>query len=875
MADLGDLVLQLRLDDDQYRRSLDSAERRANDLKDIPVGLSPDRSFRSVSRDIESLKRERIQLETQIDTSAAFDRLNREVEKLERRRIRLDANTTGIDAQLQKVNTDIDRLERDRIRLQSDPSATIGDLQDIANRIDILGARRIKLNVSRNEAISDIDAIDRRLNGIEDERVNIDINANNARNRITEIDDELDRAARSSDNFGNRFGALQGIIAGASAAIVGSLIDIGARLADIPRQIAAISLRNFRDFDAELQQFSALTGRARDEIQPLTDEIQRLGIETTKAPTEVAAAANALITLGASADDVQDQLAGVVALSESTGTGLLQAAELTQLASNSFGKSSEDIADQLSVLRNTTAASVGDVQQLLQQTSGIFNALGDEADPDELLALFATLRDGSLNAEVAATGLRGVIASLVDPGKTGELQALGVTAFDAEGNFLGLETVLRQLQQTQTELDPEEFTGRLVSAFGREGVATVATGLDLLDSKFTTTFQNIQNATGTATASAATLTEGFSGSLKILEGSIETLSIAFGGALAPLIQLFAEGLTQLANQLLTTEGIFDPITLAINNFKDSLTGNPELLTSVSEGIIQLIGLSIDGIAGFFQQLATFFSQPENIASFTQQLSNFIQAVISLGQLAGTIAGLITSFSTFFNTINQGLQSIPILGRVFEEFSNPFGRVQALFDSWLPILQGVNFVLQEIRPAVQALSNPFETLGNIIDGLIRRVRSLLGQLEEVSSFGGVVGAGAGAAGDLFEAVQARKHGGPVVPGKTYLAGEAGPELLKIGNAESLITEPSLMKFDKPGRIFSAPQTRRKLSAPNAEKHSMSRQLARMNNLLGALISQRGDVNTTVNVEGISPEQLRRQLTQHQMELYRGMDLGYGY
>ena len=875
MFDLGDLVLQLKLDDDQYTKSLNDAERRARDLKDIPVGLNPDRSFRDINRTIDQLKRERIRLETQLDTDAAFEKLEKEVQKLERRRIRLDANITGVEAQLQKVNSDIEKLERERIRIQSDPSATIADLQQIGNRIDILDARRIKLNVSRNEAIQDIGEIERRLNGIEDERVNINISADNARGRIAEIDDELARASRESKNFGSSFGALQGVIAGASAAIVDNLINIAGRLADIPRQIAAISLSNFRDFDAELQQFSALTGKARDEIQPLTDEIQRLGVETTKAPTEVAAAANALITLGANADKVQDQLAGVVALSEATGTGLTQSAELTQLAANAFGKSSGDIADQLSVLRNTTAASVGDVQQLLQQTSGIFNSLGENANPDELLALFATLRDGSLNAEVAATGLRGVIATLVDGKKLGELQQLGVTAFDASGQFLGFEEVLRQLQVTQGELDPETFAGRLVDAFGREGVATITTGLSLLDTKFQSTFANIQNATGTAAQSSSVLTQGFAGSLKILEGSLETLSIAFGGALAPLVQFFAEGLTQLANQLLTTEGVFDPITQAIENFKTSITGSPELLASITEGIVQLISLSVEGIAGLFQQLATFFSQPENVTSFVQQLQSFVQAIVSLGQLAGTITTLITTFTTLFNTISQGIQSIPLVGNAITQLLNPLGTFQQVADALNPLIQGLNIAFGATKPLIEALSTPFQTLSDIISGLIRQVQSLLGQLNEVQSFGGNLGNLTGAAGTLFEGATPRKHGGNVIPGKTYLAGEAGPEMLKIGDATGLITQPSLMRFDKPGRIFSAPQTRQKLSNSNARKNSMASQLDKMNRLLADLVGQRGDVNTTVNLEGISPEQVRRELARHQIEVYRGMARRYGY
>lgn len=875
MSDLGDLVLQLKLDDDQYRKSLNNAEERARGLKDVPVGLSPDRSFRSVTRDIEQLKRERIRLETQLDTDAAFAKLEQEIQKLERRRIRLNANVTGVEAQLQKIDADISRLEQQRIRIQSDPSATISDLQQIANRIDILDARRIKLNVSRQEAIADINSVETRLNAIEDERVNINITADNARNRIADIDDELDRAAKASNNFGSSFGALQGVIAGASAAIVNNLINIAGRLADIPRQIAAISLSNFRDFDAELQQFSALTGQSRDEMEDLTDEIQRLGVETTKAPTELAALSNELVAIGASKDEVDDLLSSVVALSEATNTGLVPAGSTLLSGSQIFGLDPDQLADDLTTLRNTTATTVTDIDQLISKVGGTFNALGDAADPEELLAYFATLRDGKLPAEEAATGIRGVTASLVDAGKAADLEALGIDAFDdITGDFVGYETVLRQILQTQKELnDPEAFLNLVGAAFGREGIPAITTALTQLDSNFATTFANIQNNSNSAAQSSATLTEGFAGGLKILEGSLETLSIAFGEALAPLVQFFAQGLTQLANQLLTTEGVFDPITQAIENFKASITGSPELLTSITEGIVQLIGLSIDGIAGLFQTLANFFSQPENITAFVQQLQSFVQAIISLGQLAGTIVNITTTFASLFNSISQGVQQVPFLGSSIQALLNPISLLESVAQSLSGIFAGLNLAFAATKPLIETLSSPFEALSNIIDGLIRRVQSLLEQLQEVPSFSGGVNGVVDAAGNFIDA--AFKHGGTGIPGKTYLAGEAGPELVKIGDASGLITQPSLIKFDKPGRVYSAPQTKRKLNSGNVKNHSMATQLSRMNKLLSDISEQRGDVNTTVNLAGISPEEMRRELARHQIQVYRGMARRYGY
>lgn len=874
MADLGDLVLQLKLDDSQYTKSINEAEQRAQGLKDVNVGLNPDRSFQSTTQRIRELQRERVKLTAQLDTTNAFNRLNDEIAKIERRRLRLDANVTGINAQLQKVESDIQRLETQRIRLQSDPSATIQDIQDLANRIDILDARRIKLNLNRQEALSDINTIETRLNQVEDERVNIDINAQNAALRIAQIDEELNKAGNSTDTFRNRFGALQGVIAGASAAIIDNLIQIGARLADIPRQLVAISLGNFRDFDAELQQFSALTGQSRDEMKDLTDEIQRLGIETTKAPTELAALSNQLIAIGASKDEIDELLSSVVALSEATNTDLVSAGSTLFSGTTVFGFDADQLADDLTTLRNTTATTVTDIDQLIAKVGGTFNALGDAADPQELLAYFATLRDGKLPAEEAATGIRGVTAALVDSAKAAEIEALGVDAFDdVTGEFLGYEAVLRQIQQTQSELNPEEFTRRIVDAFGREGLPAITTALKLLDSNFTNTFSNIQNNSNSAVQSASTLTQGFAGSLKILQGSLETLSIAFGGALAPLVQFFAEGLTQLANQLLTTEGIFDPITQAIERFKTSLTGNPELLASITDGLIQLIGLGIDGLAGVFNTIANFFSNQSNVTAFAESFGQFVQAVISIGQLAGVVVSVTTAIAGLFNAVSQLGQSVPIVKIAFDQFLNPLSTLQGIATLLKPLLDGVRVALNLTSSVVDNLTAPFQLLSNVLDGVIGRIRSLLGQLAALRAEGGVSTVGTAAtdaALQFFDDISPRKHGGPVIPGKTYLAGEAGPELVKMGDATGIIQSPSLLRFDQPGRIYSAPKTRQKLSN-TIKSQSLPSQVAKMNKLLLAISRQRGDVNTSVNIEGVSPDDIRRQLAYHQIDVYRG--LGY--
>lgn len=472
------------------------------------------------------------------------------------------------------------------------------------------------------------------------------------------VDAGLKRIGTSTRNVGKSFSVLQGAIQGASQAITQSLIQLGGALLNIPKNIISSSLGGFVKFDGEIQRFAALSGSTRAELEPLVDEVKRLGQETTKTPVEIAQAANTLAQLGATSDDVKTQLAGVVSLSEATGTGLVQAAELSQIAANIFGFSSKDISDRLASLAIGTAADVGDVQQLLQQTGGIFKQLGDDADPDELLAAFATLRDAGINSEVAATALRGVIATLVDPKKADELKKLGVSAFDAEGNFLGLETVFRQLQVAQGQFNPKDFTGALIEAFGRESVTAITGNLGLLDTKFKNTLAGLKNSAGQSGEVSATLQQGLSGALEQFLGSVETLSLGFGEALAPIAEAVLRIGTQLVNALGGSD-IFKSLTASAQQFLTVLNGSGDFVNQLGQSLVTNFGNVLNTIAASVSQLATAIqNNPEAILAQLQSTAASISQIV-ISAIQGTAAAFQFIVQNF-DAIVAGVQALGVV-----------------------------------------------------------------------------------------------------------------------------------------------------------------------------------------------------------------------
>ena len=590
-----------------------------------------------------------------------------------------------------------------------------------------------------------------------------------ARRQAERLDNDLDQPislgrvdTRQARNSLRQFGA------NANTVITGAFLQIGASitniLTDALRGIAGIpaqAVGSFVEFEAGLNQLAVVTRQSREELSGVTDVIRQLGIETSKAPTDVIAAANALATLGIAGERLEQALPAVVALSEATATDMELSAELIAKAGTVFGGSFDELADAITTLRNTSAALPEDVTFLLQNAGSVAANVGLEFN--ELAAAFATARDAGINARPAATGLRNILLNLTPAtdSAAAALADLGLTVDlidDQTGEFAGFPILLQQLQQArQGFIDSgrgvEAFNANLRTLFGAEGLNSLLALLNNLDGAFAKNTQNLNNVAGAASESTEALQTGLAGALILLDGSVDTLLISLGGALAPLLEALARAVTQIANTILANEGLFTPLTEAAQQFLDTLTGSPELIERLAAAFLQLTQAGLDQFANFLMEIA---ANPDIL----QQL------IVDFIALIEGVRGVVTA-------TGELTRALAAFGAISDGFLRPFR--EGLF---------------------------------LAIGLLERLIALLNRVSQAALER--IGPGT-LVGDVISSFTARRHGGPVSPsGGPYLVGEAGPELGMFGGKTALFSKPTILPSPPSGRIVSAKRTKAMLS-----------------------------------------------------------------
>ena len=571
----------------------------------------------------------------------------------------LSSGIAGASSEADKLAEKIQQLGAKKAKIEAKVTVQKNSLRDISAEISNLKQQRIELQANGKPAREAITKIDAQLGKLEGKKLTLEADIGSANTSLNQVGNEIGRLEQKLKDAGNqakRFGQIyQGVLQGVGQ----QLTVLGQKAAIAPFKGIAASIGEFKRFDGELQQFAALTGKTRDSIAPLTDEIQELGLTTSKSPKEVAATANALITLGASADQVQEQLGGVVALSEATATGLELSGQVVQTVQNVFGEASDDIADKLTVLRNNTAASVEDVLQLASKTGSIGVGLGE--DFNSLAAAFATLRDSGFTAETAATALKTSLIKLSAPNSRASkaVKELGLEAFDAQGKFVGLENVLPQLRDRLDGLSDERRSDLLRRIFGGESAPAILALLGQLDTKLAGTRAKLDEFEGSAAKSSETLNQGFAGSARLLQGSIETLGINFGAALEPALTAGTLGIKDVVDEVLTSEGLFDELAASAQGFSDTLKDNPENVKQISSAVVGVIRVVQGEIANALNALSDFLDDSEKVDGLADAIAGASSAIQTAGNIVGALSPLIGLAAKNSELLGVALQIIAV------------------------------------------------------------------------------------------------------------------------------------------------------------------------------------------------------------------------
>ena len=361
------------------------------------------------------------------------------------------------------------------------------------------------------------------------------------------------------------------------------------------------AVKMFADFDEAMSEVKANTGATGAELESLKTAALDAGKSTVYNATESANAINELAKAGMSTADVlSGGLSGALNLAASDGMQVADAAELMSSALAQFkleGKDAGAVADALAAGAAAAQGSASDLGYALSQAGLVANSFGiSMQETVGALSLFANT--GMIGSD-AGTSLKSMLQRLAGPSKEAArtMEELGINAYDASGNFVGLENLAGQLQTRMGGLTQEQRNAAMATIFGSDAVRA-ANALYEAGADGVAQWTKTVSESGVAAQMAAAKTDNLKGDMEQLSGAIETALIKTGSGANDALRSVVQGVTGMVDafaslddgtqQLIVKSGlVVGALAVLHKTFGD--------LRNSSSGAGKAIGLVVDPV----------------------------------------------------------------------------------------------------------------------------------------------------------------------------------------------------------------------------------------------------------------------------------------
>lgn len=300
----------------------------------------------------------------------------------------------------------------------------------------------------------------------------------------------------------------------------------------------ALAVNASMQYQAALSGVQAATGETSDNMDELSEAALRAGADTQFSATQAADAITALAKAGVSTSDILGGgLTGALDLAAAGELDVAQAAEIAATAMTQFELSGNDvthIADLLAAGAGKAQGEVTDLGMALSQAGLVASQTGLSIE-ETTAGLSAFAASGLLGSD-AGTSFRSMLQRLTPQSAEAqaEMDRLGISAYDAQGQFIGLSEFAGNLRQSMQDMTPEARNAAMAVIFGSDAVRA-ANVLYEQGAQGISRWEQAVDDSGFAAEQAAAKTDNLKGDLERLSGAWETALIRTGeGADGPI-----------------------------------------------------------------------------------------------------------------------------------------------------------------------------------------------------------------------------------------------------------------------------------------------------------------------------------------------------
>jgi len=364
------------------------------------------------------------------------------------------------------------------------------------------------------------------------------------------------------------------------------------------------------EFGSAMSQVQAASQETGATLDQLRTAAIKAGADTQYSGVEAAQGITEMSKAGVAATDILGGgLTGALNLAAAGQISVAEAAETGATALSVFqlrGDQMSHVADLLAAGAGKAQGSVGDMSAALNQSALVASQAGlSIEDTAGSLAMFAS--NGLVGSD-SGTSFKTMLQALTPNSKAAAeaMSAIGFSAFDAQGNFVGMESVAGQLRSGLSGLTEQQRNSTLETIFGSDAVRA-ASVLYKEGSTGVAEWAGKVNDAGYAQRQAAQLTDNLRGDLERLGGAADSVFTTIGGGTQGALREAVQALTAVVNVGGDVIGFFTSLPgpvqaglLALTGFVALRGPADALFTRLAVGLTSTVtgmGMTVAGAGG--------------------------------------------------------------------------------------------------------------------------------------------------------------------------------------------------------------------------------------------------------------------------------------
>ena len=524
------------------------------------------------------------------------------------------------------------------------------------------------------------------------------------------------------------------------------------------------------DFDDTMRKVKATSGATGDEFNQLRTKALQMGQDTKFTASESAEAMNYMALAGWDTKDMLKGVGGVMDLAAASGEDLASVSDIVTDNLTAFGMKAKDSTHFADVLAQTSSKANTDVRGLgeaFKYAAPVAGALGYSVE-DTSIAI-GLMSNAGIKGEKAGTALRTMFTNLSKPTKAmkDEMDKLGISITDSNGEMLPMRDVLDQLRGKMGGLSKDQQAAAASTIFGKEAMSGALAVINASDEDYKKLTKSIDGSKGASKRMADEMEGGIGGAMRKMKSAIESLAISLGDALAPMLYKVATWVKNLANKFtnlpsgiqktIAVVGLLaaaiGPLVLVMGMFTSAIgsiatTLGPVMVSIAKAGglmsflsgkasiaakglsmlggasglLLNPVGLVVAGIAALGTAFVIAYKKSETFRNVVNGVLEAIKNsfVILWNVLKPIMAAIWDIIKTVFQQINDaGNEIIQMLseqfGPAFNDVGNIVKSLQPVFET---VMHAIKAVVDFVMPGIKAMfQNTFNGIKNIVTGAL--------------------------------------------------------------------------------------------------------------------------------------------------------------